>query len=550
MAGMSHKQELQNAHSTKFLNYGHLGTLTYDEEEERWETSRIVEPHHATAQHSDSGQHCRTAFPLRHLSSKVSWEGSSTPQHQSRSTANNNDVDGADGSHLGPGMSSHIHCRAEDKPGSYKGFESDDFSAAEKHSPNCSTLLAFGSAVSARTTGSSSVLLHVPIAASVSSSNAEAIRLVRMGKETIENLDCDPENGALQVAYISNGDQAYWISTGGPIQQVCFAAADGYPSTWMAARLQCSTTIFHPIIHSRPVSSSCGTSHPSSQPLPPSVLEPNPIITIPNSRTGGHPHADISFNPHEHLKFALIDEHGNWSVWLVDGEHQDSPRSRFWVTLICSGKLWTWEYEKRLRASLPYHDGWHRISWCVHPESNEIFICNRRTAAVYKSTGTLIGLRDLRLGHARENQVILDVRWSAFVPGHCFVLTSTRLFWLYFMDTQSRQSVSGHNAPHVLLTWQHFRGRGDGTLHLVLLETGLSRLPHCSRGTQMLISASYDCACIFSAYRLGLGLSTGPGQWEQGSSSLVGRSATDFSAPASYQICVSKPTLIIGVSRD
>jgi RNA polymerase I-specific transcription-initiation factor len=500
MAGMSHKQELQNAHCTKFLNYGHLGTLTYDEEEKRWETLRIVEPHDATSGHSVSEQHSRAAFPLRHLSSKVSFDGSSNPQHQSRSKVTKNDVDVVDQPHLGPGMSFHTPGTAEDKHGNYKGFGIDDLSTAEKNSPNRSTLLAFGSAVSARTTGSSSVLLHVPIAASVSFSNAEAIRLVRMGKETFENLDRDPENGSLHVAYISNEDQAYWISTGGPIQQVCFAAANGYPSTWMAARLQCSTTIFHPILRSRPVPSSCGTSQPSSHPLPPSVLDPNPIITIPISRTGGHPHADISFNPREHLRFALIDEHGNWSVWLVDGEHQDSPRSRFWVTLICSGKLWTWDYEKRLRESLPYHDGWHRISWCLRPEFDEILICNRRTAAVYKSSGTLIGLRDVRLGHARENQMILDVQWSAVVPEHCFVLTSTRLFWLDFMDLQSRRSVSGLNMPHVLLTWQHFRGRGDGTLHLVLLETGFSRLRYCPWEKEMLISASYDCACIFSAY--------------------------------------------------
>jgi RNA polymerase I-specific transcription-initiation factor len=509
MAGMSHKQELQDAHSTKFLNYGHLGTLTYEDEEKRWETLRIVEPHDATSQHSDSGQYRRTAFPLRHLSSKVSFDGSSTPQHQSRPKANNDDVDCADGSHLGPGMSSHTHGWAENEPGSYKGFEGDDISAAEKHSLNRSTLLAFGSAVSARTTGCSSVLVHVPIAVSVSASNAEAIRLVRMGKETIQDLDCDFGNGSLQVAYISNEEEAYWISTSGPVQQVCFAAANGYPSTWMAARLQCSTTIFHPIVRPRIVPPICGTSQPFSQPPPPSVLDPNPIITIPNSRTGGHPHADVNFHPHEHLKFALIDEHGNWSVWLVGGELQDSPRSRFWATLICFGKLWTWDHEKRLRASLPYHDGWHRISWCVHPESAELFICNRRTAAVYESTGKLIGLSDLRLGHARGNQVILDVRWSALVPGHCFVLTSTRIFWLYFMDRQSRRSVSGDNTPHVLLTWQHFRGRGDGTLQLVLLETGLSMLPRCSQGIQMLISASYDCACIFSGCRLGLGLSIG-----------------------------------------
>jgi hypothetical protein len=515
MAGMSHKQELQNAHSTKFLNYGHLGTLTYDEAEKRWKTLRTVQPHDATAHHTDTEHGSPTAFPLRHLSSKVSFDGSSAPRHQIGSKTNDNGPDGADGSHSEPAIRSHLVDSAVEKPGNNKGFESESSPFAEKHSPNRSTLLAFGSAVTVRATESSSLPLHIPIAASVSVSNAEAIRLVRIGREKIDNICSDAGNDSLQVAYISNEDPAYWTSTGGPIQQVCFAAATGHPSTWMAARLQGSTTIFHPLVHQMSVPPRCRTIQPPQVP-PSSVLDVNPIISIPISRTGGHPHADINFHPYEHLKLALIDEHGNWSVWLVDGERQDSPRSQFWVSLICFGKLWTWDYEKRLRTSPPYHDGWHRISWCAHPEiqSDELFICNRRTAAVYKTTGELLGLRDLRLGHARENQVILDVRWSAFVPGHCFVLTSTRLFWLYFMDTQSRTSVSSQNTPIVLLTWQHFRDRGDGTLQLVLLETGFSRFPHCSRGIQLLILGSYDCACIFSARRLSVSVSSGPGQWE------------------------------------
>lgn len=514
MAGMSQKQELQNAHSTKFLNYGHLGTVTYDEGGKRWGTLRIVEPHVAAAHHTDTKNDGRTAFPLRHLSSSVVPDGLTAPQHQFQSDANHHDLDGTDESNSEPTRKSHSSGKTEDKSGNNERFESDASTFAEKQSPNRSTLLAFGSAVSATVKGVCSEPVHITIAAIVSGSDAQNFRLVRIGRQTIENLDFDGDDAFRQVPCISNENQTYWISNGGPIQQVCFAAAAGYPSTWMAARLQGSTIIFHPLLHQGPVPPRCGTSQSPSQVLPSSVLNANPIVTIPISRTGGHPHADVNFHPQEHLKLALIDEHGNWSVWLVDGERQEGPRSRFWVTLICFGKLWTWNYEKRLRASLPYHDGWHRISWYVRSgtQSDELLICNRRTAAVYTTSGVLVGLKDLRLGHARENQLILDVQWSSFVPGHCFVLTSTRMFWLYFMDTRSGRSGRDKDTSHVLLAWQHFRDRGDRTLRLVLLETGLSRLTANST-RKLLIFGSHRCAYSIPACRSGLGVSSRPGQW-------------------------------------
>ena len=491
---MSRRQELQDAHSTKLLNYGHLGTLAYDERHKAWGSLRTVEPHAATAHHTSKEQVGCAAFPLRHLSSKVVYARSAVPQAQGRSEANDTGLDD-----VGDCSSASTSCpsaKREDKSGSNRCFQGDAFTFAERQSASRSTLIAFGSANSTAVGGVRPEPVHIQIAASVSGSNAESVRLAIISNEATGSLNFGDEDTVMHVPYISYEGQAYWTSSGGPVQQVCFAAETGYPSTWMAARLESSTTILHPLLHRGPVPPRCETSQFPSQVLTFSVLDANPVIIIPISRTGDHPHADVSFHPQDHTRLALIDEHGNWSVWLIDGELEESSRSRFWITLICLGKIWTWDYEKRLRGSLPYHDGWHRILWCVGSEtpSDELFICNRRTAAVYKTSGDLLGLKDLLLGNYYENQVILDVQWSRIVPGHCFVLTTTRVFWLDFKGTQTRNSGRDHAMFHVVLAWQHFRERGDRTLHLILLETGLSRLQPNLQTVQVLTFVSHCCA--------------------------------------------------------
>jgi RNA polymerase I-specific transcription initiation factor RRN6 len=476
MAGMSQRLELQNAHSTRFLSYGHLGTVTYNEEEKKWKTLRNIVPQvasaHREAVEKEDG-YC--ALPPRHLSSKVVFDGLATLQ-QDWADSRADEIHPGD-NHQSDSASAGTYRRDHTSVGTAEYFQNNDFMLAGGYHVNCSKLLDFGHAVSAAPQKVRSEPVYGSIAASVSGSNRESIRLVRMGDEVFQGPECNAKELSLHPPSISGNGQAYWTSGGGPIQQISFAAAIGYSSTWMAVRLQSSTTIFHPLIHQEPVAPCCETSLPSET-LSPSVLDANPILTIPISRTGGHSHADVAFHPQDHMKVALIDEHGNWSVWLLGGERRESLVSHFWANLVCSGKIWTWDHEKRLSSSLPYHDGWHRISWCMSSEtqSDELFVCNRRTAVFYNTSGDPHSLTNLRLGHARENQMILDVQLSKSVPGHVFVLTSTCLFWLSFMAPNSGESSRSHETPRTLLVWQHFRDRGDKTLHLVLLETKLGRL--------------------------------------------------------------------------
>lgn len=530
MAGMSQRYELQNAHSTKFLNYGHLGTITYDEETKGWNTLRIVKSKLGSDSHTETGDG-RSAFPVRHLSSRVVYDGLSASPNEAESERNDSDLGDINVSSSRLANTSNLAAETEIRTRNRGDSLQIGFSVLSgKQTPNCSTLIALGSALSVEVDGLLSETIYVQIVASVSSVNAQSVRLVRIGNGTINKPEFDVEASSLHVPCVSNEDQAYWISSGAPVQQVCFAATTGHSSTWMAARLQNSTTIFHPLLRREPVPPRCEISQSPFQALPSSVLDTNPIVTIPILRTGGHPHADVCFHPKDHSRLALIDEHGNWSVWLVDGERQESIRPRFWVTLICFGKIWTWDHEKRLRTSLPYHDGWHRISWCAGSDSTSdlLFMFNRRTAALYKTSGDLLGIEDLHLGHAREDQCILDVQPSRVVPGHYFVLTSTRLFWLYFKDTEFGKSVRAPGMPHVLLAWQHFRDRGDRTLHLVVLETGLSRPQLNSQLLQMLTLGRHCCAYGISDCRPGFGVSVWSSRWRHWSYGFFGGSASNF----------------------
>ncbi len=472
---MSQRQKLHDAHCTSFLNYGHLGTLTYDEENQTWRTLRIVEPHVTTAGLRDVGDgDNHSALPLHHVSTKVVYDEAAVPPNLTQSQSSQNHHSDSDEFGSGPSRSHPSNATKVETFGTnYERTEADAAVLSAEEYPNCSELLAFGCAVPAASEQDRSDLVCVPIAASVSGSTAQSIRLVRVDGEIFEHQDT-----SWYVPCISSEDEAYWTSSGGSIQQVCFAAATGYSSTWMAARLQSSTTIFHPLIHQEPVPPRYEMSQPPFPALQSSVIDANPVFTIPRSRTGGHPHADLAFHPRDHRKLALIDEHGNWSVWFIYGERLEAPRRRFRVNLRHSGKLWTWDHEKRLRTSLPYHDGWHRVLWCSASgsPSDELFVLNRRTAAVYEISGHLRYLADVQLGHARENRLILDVQLSRVIPGHYFVLTSTRLLWINLEDKVFGGSGMGANNPPVMLAWQHFRHSEDKTLHLVLLETGMSRL--------------------------------------------------------------------------
>jgi RNA polymerase I-specific transcription initiation factor RRN6 len=477
---MSQRAEVLNAHSTKYLNYGHLGTITYDEEERTWKTLRVLKPGIGPSNAEGSGEdQGNSAFPLHHLSSNVVCGGFKIPQEPNELGQHDSELENSQGSSpKPPGLRGSSSRQATTFRSRNHQFTPVTVATIPDHAGSSAQGLALGNAITVTKKGGRSSV-HIPIAACLSGRTAQCIRLVRLGVEAIQAPQTNDEGVFCDIPRICDEDEAYWSSNGVPIQQVCFAAQDGYASTWMAARLRSSTTVFHPLFHRDPVEPRSESVRGVTQPLHSSLLDPHPVITIPISRTGGHVHADVAFHSRDHTRLALIDEHGNWSVWHLSGRGEETFHSRFWINLIGSGKLWTWDFEKSLRSSPPYHDRWHKISWLRGSESasDEVLVCNRRTIGRFKTSGEMVGVIDLRLGHAREGQWILDLQPSSLRAGDYFVLTSTRLFWLSFSQRTLPFKEPGKDVSPVLLSWQHFRNREDRTLHLVLLETSSCKLP-------------------------------------------------------------------------
>jgi RNA polymerase I-specific transcription initiation factor RRN6 len=471
---MPHHHSSLHQQTNRTLSPGIPARLTYSEDDMTRNSSCAIDPRLRQAiagkevRREDSG----SAFPLWHLSSKEVYSGC---RSQPESQADDVRYDGTNAST--PGPSRILDANGESaRPEEYNSQSNP----VEFDRPNCgdfSELLQLGGAVSVTSRSRPSDLAYIPIAASISGIDGGRVRLIRIGEEILTGLENRRLDTPLRLPCIPEHDPVYWSSKIGQVQQICFAAMTGYASTWMAVRLPSSTVIFHPreIQNDTPPEAE-PTDGPFRLFASSKLLDPNPTATIPISRTGGHPHIDVAFHPQNHSKLAIVDKHGNWSTWFVeDGQQKGEHGSR--VTLLCSGKIWTWDHEQRLRTSVPYHDGWHRVFWfgSSDDEAEGLLVLNRQTAAVYRSTGEFVGLIQLRIGYAQNKQSILDIRPILSVRGHFLVLTSAFLFLLCSGKMQSGESVKEPGLPRVLTSWQHFRDIADKTLRVVVLEMGPSR---------------------------------------------------------------------------
>jgi RNA polymerase I-specific transcription initiation factor RRN6 len=266
----------------------------------------------------------------------------------------------------------------------------------------------------------------------------------------------------------------WWPGSGAPIQQICFGDSDGSAS-FMAVRMPTETIIFRPLFRSTPVQT--GTSQ--SPRLPPSRLDPNPVLHIPISKTGRLPQADVCFNPWFPRQLAFVDEEGSWSVWDLEG--QARRINNYCVSPFCFGTIVPPKSVEAIpdeampefdEPSGSPEDGWARILWIG--DVNTIVVCNRRHMAVFVINGGKEKARRLKcpeLGFARTASWILDIRRSPQNQNRFFVLTSTMLHLveIRFQDVGLGRSSSESEAI-VLLSWRHFRGAEDVSLQMRLCQ--------------------------------------------------------------------------------
>jgi hypothetical protein len=452
MADALQKLTLQHAHATNALNFGKLGTATYVERSSDWS---FLREETGIATHAQG--HAAAAFPFRLV-------GLEAHTSQPKDTGTTLDLAAEDQSvpirnvlQLVPEAFCEVS-RGQQKGGT--DAQSYGYGAGPTLRP---TQLAFG--------GAAAVLNHgttrqtIPIVAIASGRNLEAVRLLLIGKEAAQTTDTHGTYHSYQLPRISYDEEGYWTSEGGPVQQVCFAAACDFETTqsaWMAARCYSATTIFHPLFHRTQIMFDTTASR----------LDPNPILKISIFRTGGHPHADVAFHPQDHKVLAIVDVRGNWSVWKIEVPRRSvTSRALFGIHLESAGRLFT-----DMRHS-PLQGDWHRICWISRTphESDRLLVSSRSYAALFDRVGDNLGVVDLRKGSTDDVQMVLDVAKSTTNPTHCYILTSTKLLLLSAAETD-RAGSTGHEQLAMLLSWSHYRDRGDLSLTLMLAETAQGEL--------------------------------------------------------------------------
>jgi hypothetical protein len=191
------------------------------------------------------------------------------------------------------------------------------------------------------------------------------------------------------------------------------------------------------------------------------------IVALTRQRTGSHLHADIAFHPRNQNFVGVVDAHGNWSAWRMQGRSSKSSRVLYKTDLFGFGKLIPSTPNLRQMDNSPYFDGWHRICCLKRPmDVDLLLVSSRRAARTFSLNGEAITEVDMRLGPPASRQWILDIQTSQYRPAVCYVLTSTRLQILSLSDDGRRRGELD-----LVCSWAHYWGRGDPSLKLLLIET-------------------------------------------------------------------------------
>lgn len=330
------------------------------------------------------------------------------------------------------------------------------------HDPARANLLAFGKA-------EDKILKHndsedLPIAAIAGGPTGNTLRLVLLRKEQLGWED-DKELGLQRLAF-RGAEQGWWSGIAGPILQVCFAETKGKSRSWLAVRYHSATAILHPLLLSNPVQASLAP--PSHSQYPPSRIDANHIATLSIQSTGGSPHADVSFNPWDHMQFGIVDDQGHWTLWRLgrDDQHKD-----LWITEAgLSGHIADGNGEDSESVNNSNdNDGWAAILWAGNGDT--IVVANRKILCLFHVIKNVKQLISPNLSPSSSADWILDVRRSPSDDNQIFVTTCTRIFWLHIPSFGDRRSDKDSELrASVLLSWRHFRDQGDISLRISVLK--------------------------------------------------------------------------------
>ncbi|KAL4954569.1 RNA polymerase I-specific transcription initiation factor RRN6-like protein [Aspergillus filifer] len=421
--------------STKLLHYGHLGRAVYDSKPQSWRFARTISPPPRIsytgvtkiAVQSPSAQNASTPLPKRLTMSRGYPEL----------------------------IAGYRLARSETL--------SQTISAtSETCDPLTSTLLDFGRAVDSNLDDAGR--RAVPIVAFASGESGNVISFRTITDDTVQ-LRHEAE-AQLHVPTIGDEDGIEWSAQGAPVRQICFSDAPEERATFMAARFS-STLVFRPLYHRLPASVSINRGSDGTVPVRQvSRMDPNLLLEISTSHTGGAAHADVKFNPWDQSQLAIVDHNGNWSIWELRIQPKRN-RDNWIATAVRSGALPSVGVEEVSTGTRGRHDGWLAIEWAGN--ENFIVVSDRRCSMLYCMEGNRAYPYAMELGFEsfkKRSEWILGIKRSALNPSHLFVLTTSRII---FFDV-ALESVLDHGSTRPSLSprlsWRHFCDSDDTTLQL------------------------------------------------------------------------------------
>ncbi|KAF2816439.1 uncharacterized protein BDZ99DRAFT_407237 [Mytilinidion resinicola] len=433
------------------LSYGHFGTPFYDQEKKQWLFPRLPKKHQILKSLTSSTIFSST--DTHDAESEILETIKEKPLYHSIKTLALHNPD------LVPAL--------EPLPELSK-VSASIVSVISNYDPAVGDILAFGhiTDIDVQDTG------KFRIAAMPCGETGHMLRIVRVRED---RQGWGEDQGVwLNVSSLHKEDgwSGWWPGEGASIRQICFGDSS-QSGSFMAARMPAKTVLFRPFLRWSPIETRLSETHR----LPPSRLDPHPILDIPFARTGGSPHADVSFNPWYRRQLAFVDEKGNWSVWELVG--QDRRRVDYDISCSYTGTIIPPTPEDPISdvpgATQASEDGWARILWIGNV--NTIVVCNRRQMGVFDISGETKEAKRLScpdFGLARTSSWILDVQRSQQNQKRFFVLTSTML---YLVEVRSAAEDTDYGLQEseaaVILSWRHFRGAEDLTLQIRLSNSEL-----------------------------------------------------------------------------
>jgi RNA polymerase I-specific transcription initiation factor RRN6 len=304
--------------------------------------------------------------------------------------------------------------------------------------------------------------------------------------------DGDPALRLLDSDAESPEDVVLWSQDDSPIGQIKVAlnlADQDAPSRYVIVQKKLCTTVLRPQYHRLPVTGQAPWPDGGTTERP-SRIEPKPVLTIPSTHTGGLAHSDFAYSPGSSgrpERLAIVDDHGFWTVWDMQGKirlgsHDFFPRLRY------CGHIRDGVLEQLPEAGEATNAaGFHGIFWVGPAKGNwshwdaaldalddpkpSISTVAHRPRVMLVWSRTNFALVDLRqqtsfdyhkpLLRTRGDR-ILDVQISPANQSHAFVLTSTTIFWVDLLSSSEAQGL------RILMSCAHLRSEDRDSLAMTV----------------------------------------------------------------------------------